>query len=147
LLAPIAPQIAARDEGIPIDVDVLLRGLEVLRARADVVVVEGVGGFRVPLGDLGDSADVAVCFGLPMILVVGMRLGCINHALLTVEAISARRLPLAGWVANTLAVPMERVGDSLRTLEGLIPAPCLGVLPRYPNGDFETAASALTFPP
>jgi dethiobiotin synthetase len=146
LLAPIAPQVAARDEGVVLRMDVLRHGLEGLRACSDVVFVEGVGGFRVPLGELGDSAELAVAFALPIILVVGMRLGCVNHALLTAEAVVARRLPFAGWVANTLTEPMPRMGDSLSILEEMLPAPCLGVIPRYETDDAAEALTALRLP-
>ena len=146
LLAPIAPPVAARDEGIVLRMDVLCQGLAALQARADMVIVEGVGGFRAPLGDLGDGADLAVAFGLPVVLVVGMRLGCINHAVLTSEAVVARRLVLAGWVANTLAEPMHRVAESIAMLEDLMPGPCLGVVPRCIRQDPEEALSFLRLP-
>ena len=107
-------------------------------------MVEGVGGFRVPLSADGDSADLAVALGLPVILVVGMRLGCINHALLTVEAIAARGLHLAGWVANRIDPAMGRPAENLATLKSLIAAPCLGVVPH--GVDAATAARELTLP-
>jgi len=97
---PVAPHLAARFTGIRINFARIMESFSELNAQADVVIVEGAGGFRVPLNDEQDSADLAVQLGLPIILVVGMRLGCLNHALLTVEAIVARGLTLAGWVAN-----------------------------------------------
>ena len=100
----VAPHLAARFVGIRINFARIVESFSELNAQADVVIVEGVGGFRVPLNDEQDSADLAVQLGLPVILVVGMRLGCLNHALLTAEAIAARGLTLAGWVAN---VPEE----------------------------------------
>ena len=96
----VAPHLAARFTGIRINFARIMESFSELNAQADVVIVEGAGGFRVPLNDEQDSADLAVQLGLPVILVVGMRLGCLNHALLTVEAILARGLTLAGWVAN-----------------------------------------------
>ena len=99
--AACAPHIAAALEGRSIALGPLVAQARALAARADVLVVEGVGGFCVPLGPEGDTADLAVALGYPVILVVGLRLGCINHALLTAEAVRARGLRLAGWVANT----------------------------------------------
>ncbi|MDD5384985.1 MAG: dethiobiotin synthase [Gallionella sp.] len=98
----VAPQLAAQFVGVNINFARIVESFSELDAQADVVIVEGVGGFRVPLNAGQDSADLAEQLGLPIILVVGMRLGCLNHALLTAEAIAARGLMLAGWVANVL---------------------------------------------
>jgi dethiobiotin synthetase len=98
------------------------------KVREDAVVVEGVGGFKVPFHDGKTSADFAQDIGLPIVIVVGMRLGCINHALLTVEAIQARGLQIAGWVANTIG-PMTLLQENIATLERLVPAPLLGIVP------------------
>ncbi|GAA5180968.1 dethiobiotin synthase [Niveibacterium umoris] len=125
----VAPHIAAAAEGVALDVPPLVAGFEALAARADCVLVEGVGGFRVPLDERLDTSDLALALHLPVILVVGMRLGCINHALLTAEAITARGLPLAGWVANTLSPTMSRFDENLAALESRLAAPLLGVLP------------------
>lgn len=100
LKAPAAPHIVAAQENVTIDIDTIVACHREALTRADVVVVEGVGGFRVPLTDTRDTADLAVALGLPVVMVVGMRLGCISHALLTADAIAARGLTLAGWVAN-----------------------------------------------
>jgi dethiobiotin synthetase len=102
--------------------------------------VEGVGGFKVPFHDGKTSADFAQDIGLPIVLVVGMRLGCINHALLTVEAIQSRGLQLAGWVANTIG-PMALLQENIATLEQLIPAPLLGVIPELPKEFIQTPYS------
>ena len=99
------------------------------------MVVEGCGGFLVPLDDTQDTADLALCLGLPVILVVGMRLGCLNHALLTQEAISRRGLTLAGWVANRIDPQMLRFDGNLATLKDRIAAPLLGVVPHLPDTD------------
>lgn len=144
--AAIAPHLAAGDEGRHIDFRVIAEACRQAREAADLVIVEGVGGFRVPLGDAGDSADLAVALGLPVIFVVGMRLGCINHALLTVEAIAARGLTLAGWVANRIDPAMARFADNLQTLQELLPAPLLGVAPHAPNGGAAGAAAGLLLP-
>ena len=93
------------------------------------MLVEGVGGFLVPLGPRYDAADLAQDLALPVILVVGMRLGCINHALLTRDAIAARGLPLAGWVANRIDPQMNRFEENLEALKARLPAPLLGIVP------------------
>ena len=133
--AACAPHIAAALEGRHIERDAVLKSVRAIAARYDRVVVEGVGGFRVPFDDTGtwDSADLAVDLGLPVLLVVGLRLGCINHALLTAEAIRARGLPLCGWIANTVDAPMPYMKGNLDALaRGLGNAPCLGLVPHLP---------------
>lgn len=126
---PIAPHIAAADAGVVIDFARITTALTRLQEQAEVVVVEGVGGFCVPLGEDCDAADLAAALQLPVILVVGMRLGCLNHALLTTEAIAARGLTLAGWIANRVDPEMLRFAENLAALETRIAAPLLGVLP------------------
>ncbi len=143
---PIAPHIAAAEAGRDIDFAVIAQSLVAARAHADWVVVEGVGGFCVPLGVDRNSADLAVHLNLPVILVVGMRLGCINHALLTAEAIQARGLQLAGWVANHIDPGMSRFAENLATLQSLLPAPLLGVVPHAPAGGAGGAANFLQLP-
>jgi dethiobiotin synthetase len=131
--AACAPEIAAALERRLIDPATILSAARHLAGRADVVVVEGVGGFCVPLGPDWDTADLAVAIGLPVILVVGLRLGCISHALLTAEAIRARGLLLAGWVANTVDPDMAHSADNLASLHHEMTrrhqTPCLGVVP------------------
>jgi dethiobiotin synthetase len=127
----IAPHIAAEQSGIEIRFEVIEAALTELRCRGDVVI-EGAGGFRVPLGPDGDTADLCRALAVPVILVVGMRLGCINHALLTVESILARNLPLAGWVANRIDPHMPVFESNLALLRAQIPAPCLGIVPFQP---------------
>ena len=139
----IAPHIAAQQARIDIKLNVIAQAYEQLKAKADVVIVEGVGGFRVPLGHGVDTADLAKMLDLPVILVVGMRLGCLNHALLTVEAIEARGLKLAGWVANQLDPEMSAFDANLQGLQQRLTAPCLGTLPWLPDADFATAAKYL----
>ena len=125
----IAPHLAAAEEGIEIDFKRIFKNLSQLSDHSDLVVVEGVGGFLVPLRPEKDFGDLAQVLALPVLLVVGMRLGCINHALLSVEAIAARGLDLAGWVANRIDPTMTRFDENLAALEARIPAPLLGVLP------------------
>ena len=126
---PIAPHIAAADEGVTVDLPPIRDALAALQATSEVVLVEGVGGLLVPLGEDFDAADLAVALALPVILVVGMRLGCLNHALLTLEALQSRGLTLAGWIGNRVDPQMRRFAENLATLERRLPAPLLGVLP------------------
>ncbi len=144
--AAIAPHIAASEEGRHIEFATIQRACRQAMQQADLVIIEGVGGFRVPLGGDGDSADLAVALALPVILVVGMRLGCINHALLTAEAITARGLTLAGWVANRIDPAMARFDENLATLQTLLPAALLGVVPHSPAGGSAGAAAFLQLP-
>jgi dethiobiotin synthetase len=108
---------------------VLGQAYQQVAAQAEAVVVEGVGGFRVPLTDDFDTADFAVELGLDVILVVGLRLGCLNHALLTAEAIAARGLRLAGWIANQIDPEMPHQVDNVQALQQRLSAPLLGVVP------------------
>lgn len=142
--AAIAPHIAAEDENRRIELPHIAASLSQLQTMADVVLVEGVGGFCVPLGASGDAADLASLLALPLILVVGMRLGCINHALLTQQAIAARGLPLAGWVANRIDPAMSRFPENLATLQERLPAPLLGIIEH--GATPEQAARALRLP-
>ncbi len=132
---PCAPHIAARLEGRPLNRDALLQSVRRLQAKSDCVLVEGVGGFRVPLLPGWDTADFAVDLGLPVVLVVGLRLGCINHALLTAEAVRARGLTLAAWVGNRIDPNMPYVEDNLQALQDGLNAPCWGVVPHRPQHD------------
>ena len=144
--AAVAPHIAAAEEGRAIEFTVIAEAIAAARRQADFVVVEGVGGFRVPLGVDRDSADLAVALGLPVILVVGLRLGCINHALLSAEAIAARGLTIAGWVANTVDRDMARREENIAALAERLAAPLLGVLPRLAGAGPECAAAHLRLP-
>ncbi len=125
----IAPHIAARHEKIEVDLTVIRVAYRELASRADVVLVEGAGGFLVPLSANESMALIPSALQLPVVLVVGMRLGCINHALLTVEAIRTRGLVLAGWIANTCGETMNAYAENLSTLQKMIDAPLIGELP------------------
>lgn len=125
----VAPHLAAAEAAVDVQFGPISSALAALARRADLIVVEGVGGWRVPLGPDGDLADLAAALGLPVILVVGLRLGCLNHALLTVESIERRGLTLAGWVANTVDPAMARRAENVATLRELVAAPLLGDLP------------------
>ncbi|MFM8245966.1 MAG: dethiobiotin synthase [Burkholderiaceae bacterium] len=126
---PCAPHVAAKLQGIMLDRSVLSRAYQQVATQAEAVVVEGVGGFRVPLTDDFDTADFAVGLGLDVILVVGLRLGCLNHALLTAEAITARGLRLTGWVANQIDPEMPHQADNVQALQQRLSAPLLGLVP------------------
>jgi dethiobiotin synthetase len=142
----VAPHLSATAEDRPIDPDQIVDALRQLEAQADLVLVEGIGGFRVPLGDTFDSADMAVRLGLPVIMVVGMRLGCLNHALLTADAIAARGLTLAGWIANGIDPAMARREENIAALQQHLGAPLLGILPWQDSGDPAKAATYLSLP-
>ena len=126
----IAPHLAAREVGIKLDVASLLPPVQAILARgADFSLVEGAGGWRVPLAGEENLSDLAVALAIPVILVVGVRLGCINHALLSAEAIERDGLKLAGWVANIVEPKTSRLEENLATLTERLPAPCLGRVP------------------
>lgn len=141
---PIAPHVAAAQAGVHIDLTPIETNYKILAAQADVVVVEGAGGWLVPLNDHDTMADLAARLGLEVVLVVGLRLGCINHALLSVESIVRRGVPLAGWVANTLEPTMPVLADNLATLRARIEAPLLGVVPHLAHRDATAIAAELT---
>ncbi|MBK1645414.1 dethiobiotin synthase [Thiocapsa imhoffii] len=126
---PIAPHLAAGQVGVIISLPVIEQAFRTLAAAADQVLVEGVGGWRVPLGPELFLSDVPKALGLPVVLVVGLKLGCLNHALLTVESIRASDGVLAGWIANQVDPNMLEQEANLATLAALIEAPCLGVVP------------------
>ena len=142
----IAPHLAAAEAGVAIDFARIAAACASARRRADLVIVEGVGGFCVPLGVDRDSSDLAVALALPVILVVGLRLGCLNHALLTAEAIAARGLTLAGWVANRIDPDMARPEDNIAALRERLDAPLLGRVPRIAGGRPADAAACLDLP-
>lgn len=143
---PIAPHVAAAQAGVRIDRDRLVGIASALAEEADALVVEGAGGWRVPLGDDWDMADLALALELPVILVVGMRLGCLNHALLSAEAITRDGCRLAGWVANGIDPAMSVPADNLATLQRRLGAPCLGVIPHSLPVDARRAADCLSVP-
>lgn len=143
LVPPIAPHIAAKQAGVTIDLAVIQQAFYALQKTADRVIVEGAGGFLVPLGDRYDTRDLACALGLPVVLVVGLRLGCLNHALLTAQAIQSSGLPLAGWVANQIDPAMARLAENIDTLQQRLAAPLLGVLPFREQPDAKAFATQL----
>lgn len=145
LRPPIAPHIAAEQAGVKITLAAIHEAFSALTQRADRVVVEGVGGFRVPLGPQLDTADLAVDLGLPVVLVVGLRLGCINHALLTAEAVRARGLTLAGWVGNCIDPDMKVREENIRALDERLDCPRIGCIPTLPDGAADDASQVAPF--
>jgi dethiobiotin synthetase len=139
--AAAAPHIAASLEDVLIDRSHILSCFEQARAQSEAVVVEGVGGFCVPLNDGYDTADMAKDLNLPVILVVGMRLGCINQALLTSEAIAKRGLQLMGWVANRVDEQMLYAQENIQAIAQRIHAPLLGTVPRLQVASAAAAAA------
>lgn len=135
LIPPIAPHIAAKQSGVDIDILIIRKACLELQKIADVVIVEGAGGFLVPLNEHQDSGNMAQALGLPVILVVGMALGCLNHALLTAQAVRARGLPLAGWVANRIDPQMMAFDENVLALEQRLGCRLLGVLRFEQNAD------------
>lgn len=142
---PVAPHIAAHNAGVRIELAHIMKSYRELALQADMVIVEGVGGFRVPLNEAQDSADLAVELGLPVVLVVGMRLGCLNHALLTARAIADCGLECAGWVANVLHPDIAALPENISALQQRIAAPLLGVVPFQAGLDAGKAAGELNF--
>jgi dethiobiotin synthetase len=132
--AAVSPHIAASREGIEIDLERIASAYARLASRASVVLVEGTGGWLAPISDRHTMADVATRLGLPVVLVVGLRLGCLNHALLTSEAIARSGLPLAGWIGSLLDPTMLELDANLETLEARLPAARLALLPFDPLG-------------
>lgn len=148
LLEPIAPHIAAQRIRKPLSAQRIvgmLRGVLMIN-RADFICVEGAGGWRVPLNLNETFADVASELKAPVVLVVGMKLGCINHALLTYEAIQRDGLPIAGWIANSVEADMPAYEENLETLKAMLKVPCLGEVPFMKEMDIPTVAEHLTLP-
>jgi dethiobiotin synthetase len=140
-----APHIAAEQEGVVINPQHIHACYDRVCNMAQAVVVEGVGGFSVPLSDGFDTAELAKQLNLPVVMVVGLRLGCLNHALLTAEAIAARGLQLAGWVGNVVDLGMRYGMANIEALTARLPAPLLGCVPRLPSALASAAASHLDF--
>ena len=143
LREPVSPHIAAMREGIPIHIDHLVRCYKDLARLADAVVVEGAGGFHVPLSDNTTGADLAQALALPVVLVVGLRLGCLSHALLTAEAIQARGLGLAGWVANRIDPTLQAQADNITWLQHRLAVPLLADIAYQTAPDPRTIAIQL----
>lgn len=144
---PLAPELAAADAGVELALAPIEQAYARLAAQADWVVVEGVGGWAAPLSATLDQADLARALALPVVLVVGLRLGCISHARLSARAIADDGLVLVGWIGSAIEPAFARGDDTLDILRRVLPAPCLGVLPYVSSPDPARMAAALTLPP
>jgi len=147
---PAAPHLVAAHQSLKLEMGVMAEAFQNIQHQADCVVVEGAGGLLIPLNDQDDLSDFAKKIRLPIILVVGMKLGCINHALLTYEAIKARNLTIAGWIANTLSTEMPLLQENLQTLKTRMTTPFLGLIPVLPKAlqkpdNSPYSSEALTF--
>jgi dethiobiotin synthetase len=138
LPAPLSPHIAAERAGVRIEINQIVSCYRELARRADAVVVEGAGGFHVPLSESATGADLAQALNLPVLLVVGLRLGCLNHAALTAEAIRVRGLTLAGWVANRIDPKMDAQKENIAWLQHRLAAPLLADVPHQSHPDART---------
>ena len=143
LPAPLAPELAAADVGVTLSLDPIVSAYARLASRADAVVVEGVGGWLAPLSATLDQVDLVRALDLPVVLVVGLRLGCINHARLTERALAADGVRLVGWIANEVDPAMARIDDNVRVLEQRLAVPCWGRLPYSPVPGPQRLASHL----
>ncbi|MCL2161936.1 MAG: dethiobiotin synthase [Betaproteobacteria bacterium] len=146
LRAPVSPHFAAQTEDIRIETARIRQAFDELAQRCERLFVEGAGGFLTPLGEEVDAPRIAHELDLPIILVVGMRLGCINHALLTAEAIYARSLRLEGWIANCMYPDTPRLNDNIDFLRHRLGAPLLGTLPCAPDATPESLAHLVALP-
>ena len=143
---PIAPHLAAEQANEQIDLNVISTLCTSLLARADCVIVEGVGGWRVPFNRKQSAADLVQMLNMHVILVVGLKLGCINHALLTAESIQASNIRLAGWIANEVEPNMLNGDENIAMLRATIKSPCLGVVPYMNNPSSNMIAEILELP-
>lgn len=136
---PVSPHLAAMDHSVKLDT--IVQGFEYLARQSDVVIVEGAGGWLAPLNKREDIADLVKVLNIPVIMVVAIRLGCINHARLTFQSIQAENVECAGWVAICLDPLMEKKKENIATIENKISVPLLGVFPYLKEIDFEILAS------
>ncbi len=143
---PLAPELAAREAGVEVSLQDMLAAHARLSTQADALVVEGVGGWGAPLSANLMQADLVLALKMPVLLVVGLRLGCLNHALLSARAIANDGVHLAGWIASHVDPAMERVEDNLHMLRERLPAPCWGVLPHVSDADPVQMATRLRIP-
>jgi len=128
---PIAPHIAAAEQGVDIDLGVIETAFKEIKSFSDAVIVEGIGGWCVPVNRYQTTIDMVRLLSIPVIMVVGLRLGCLNHALLTWQSIKASHIKCVAWVANTLDPEQTRLQANYRALTELLPVPCMGIVPHY----------------
>ncbi|WP_435004607.1 dethiobiotin synthase [Xanthomonas arboricola] len=146
LPAPLAPELAAADVGVTLSLEPIAQAFAQLRAQAEVVVVEGVGGWAAPLSADLDQADLVRALKLPVVLVVGIRLGCINHARLSAAAIAADGLDCIGWIANEVDPQMERIEENIGMLRQRLAMPCWGRIAWRPGADAAAQSLGLHMP-
>ncbi|MBB6575568.1 dethiobiotin synthase [Xanthomonas arboricola] len=146
LPAPLAPELAAADVGVTLSLEPIAQAFAQLRAQAEVVVVEGVGGWAAPLSADLDQADLVRALKLPVVMVVGIRLGCINHARLTAAAIAADGLDCIGWIANEVDPQMERIEENIGMLRQRLAMPCWGRIAWRPGADAAAQSLGLHVP-
>ena len=127
---PVSPHIVASLENHPIDFDLIKDNIKKIHSKADVVLIEGVGGYEVPIDGCRRISDLISYIDVPVILVVGVRLGCLNHTLLTYESIKAKHNKVCGWIANIVEEDMLCVDENINYLKESISEPCLGVVPK-----------------
>ena len=143
---PQAPEIAAREAGVTLRLDVMLAAAERLASQVDALVVEGVGGWDAPFAEDIEQRDLVRALDLPVVLVVGLRLGCINHARLTARAIRADGCGFVGWIGNRVDPDFAAADDNLAILGRYLEAPCLGVIPHAPNAKATQLAASVRWP-
>ncbi|HEC20868.1 MAG TPA: dethiobiotin synthase [Gammaproteobacteria bacterium] len=131
--APIAPHIAAAQNNTTMHIEPIVDAYQKIASQAEVVIVEGAGGWKVPLNDTETMADLATALGLPVITVVGLRLGCLNHALLTADSIAAHGLQPLAWIGNSLSPDLNCASENIDTLKRRLPGGCLSIVPFYPD--------------
>lgn len=146
LREPTAPEIAARLDGVEVTMPPIEAAFASLQAMADVVLVEGVGGFLAPVNATLDQCALPRALGLPVLIVVGLKLGCINHARMTLEAVRSRGVRVLGWIASDVEPTMLFPDDYFEALKAALPAPCFGRLPHAPGADPATLAAHLALP-
>ena len=143
---PLSPHIAARQAGVEITAATIIETFHLADERTDLLLVEGVGGLYAPLSDTLTQPELIRQLDIPVILVVGLRLGCLNHALLTAAAIEKEGLQFAGWIGNRVDLAFQASAENIQTLNERLNAPCLGILPFDPMASASVLASYLTLP-
>lgn len=146
LREPTAPEIAARIDGVEVTMPPIVAAFEQLKREADVVLVEGVGGFLAPVNAQLDQCALPRTLGLSVLVVVGLKLGCINHARMTVDAVQSRGFRVLGWIASEVEPTMLFPDDYFEALKAALPIPCLGRLPNAPGADPATLTRHLSLP-
>lgn len=146
LKAPVSPHIAANLESIEITLEPILNAFKIAQQVSDIIFVEGVGGLYAPISDTLTQPDLIKALDIPVILTIGLKLGCLNHALLTAEAIKCHGLRFAGWIGNRIDPAFDAEHANIKTLEKSLDAPCLGILPYLSDVNPDTLSRYLVIP-